>query len=201
MEAHRTDELGRKFIHYTASLIPLIYYFFLGRKEAVIIMAVLTGLITLGEVLRMKVPFCRRLFMRIFGRWIRSQEQNNNFTGATFVFWGGLMTIWFFPKEIATAALLFLTVGDSTACLVGMRFGRVKLVSSRTLEGALAFIIAAVVFTLWIPGLTLKVKLIGAVAGSLVELVHRRVDDNLLIPLFSGVVMYILNTPLSFPLI
>lgn len=195
----QTDEIGRKAIHYMSSLIPLLYYFFFERHQAVIIMAILTGLITLGEILRMRVAFCRRLYLKIFGRYIRTREQENNLTGATFVFWGGLLTIWFFPKPIATVALLFLSIGDSTACLVGMMIGRIKLVQSRTLEGALAFIVASLLLTWWIPGVALWIKVIGAVTGSLVELVHRRVDDNLLIPLISGVVMYVLTNPVAFP--
>ncbi len=194
-----TDEIGRKAIHYTSSLIPLLYYFFFERRQAVVIMVILTVLIMLGEILRMRLPLCRLLYLKIFGRYIRTHEQENSLTGATFVFWGGLLTIWFFPKEIATVALLFLTVGDSTACLVGMWIGRIKLVQSRTLEGALAFVAASLLLTWWIPGVAFWVKVVGAVTGSLVELVHRRVDDNLLIPLISGMVMYVLTNPVTFP--
>ncbi len=193
MKTSQTNEIGRKAIHYTASLIPLLYYFFFNRYEAVIIMAILTVGITIGEMLRMKVPFFRSIYLDIFGSVIRSHEQLNHFTGATFVFWGGLLTIWSFPKPIATTALLFLTVGDSSACLVGMMIGRIKLINSRTLEGVIAFIVASLIMTWWIPDLAFEIKVVGAVTGSLVELVHRRVDDNLLIPLFSGVVMYMLT--------
>ncbi len=185
-------ELGRKAVHYTATLIPLIYFGFFGRLSAGIILGLLTAAIVTAEVLRMKVPACRRLYENIFGWMIRPHEFEENFTGATYVFLGSFVTVLLFPKPIAITSLLFLTLGDPTACLVGMSVGRTHISNKKTLEGAIAFLIIAIVGTLWVPGLPWRVKVAGALAACLVEVVHRKIDDNLLIPLVSATVMYML---------
>jgi len=185
-------ERGRKAIHYTAVLIPLIYYFFLEKGPAVIILLILSVCMLIAEALRMTVPSCRSLYVRLFGDMTRPHEHANHLTGATYLFIGSLLVVYLFPKDIATIAMLFILVGDPTACLVGMAFGKIKLSRSKTLEGTLAFIIACMIATWWIPGVPIYVKLIGAVAAGGLELTSWRLDDNLIIPSVAAAVMYFL---------
>jgi len=92
----------------------------------------------------------------------------------------------------AVVALTVLGAGDPLAAIVGRRFGRIKLVHGRTLEGTLAFIVAGsvaagVLLALLHPALGVPTILAmagaGAVAGAVTEAISRRVDDNLTIPL------------------
>jgi dolichol kinase len=185
-------ERGRKAIHYTATLIPLIYHFLVDKRVAIIILGILTGSIMIAELLRMIIPGLRELYLRIFGDLTRPHEHQNNLTGASYVFLGSFMVIWLFPKPIAVIALLFLTVGDSTACLIGMSFGRIRIWGQKTLEGTLAFILSSLLVTWWVPHIPFWVKLIGAGAASILELIPWRFDDNLTIPSLSALVMYFL---------
>lgn len=186
-------ERGRKAIHYTATLIPLIYYFLVDKRTAIIILGVLTGSIVIAELLRMNIPYLRELYLRLFSDLTRPHEHQNNLTGASYVFLGSLMVVWLFPKPIAVVALFFLTVGDSTACLVGMSFGRIRILGQKTLEGTLAFIISSLLVTWWIPDIPFSVKLIGAGTASVLELIPWRFDDNLTIPSLSALIMYFLT--------
>jgi len=120
----------------------------------------------------------------------RPHEHKNHLTGATYVSLGSLLVIYLFPKEIAVVALFFLMVGDPTACLVGMSFGKIKIMRDKTLEGALAFVLASLVVTWWIPTVPFSVKLIGACVASLLELIPWKLDDNLTIPSLSALFMY-----------
>jgi dolichol kinase len=97
----------------------------------------------------------------------------------------------------AVVALAVLGAGDPLAAIVGRRFGRIKLLHGRTLEGTLAFVVAGAVASgallfLVHPALGLgpiaAMCLAGAAAGAVTEAVSRRVDDNLTIPLaaFAG---------------
>ncbi len=185
-------ERGRKVIHYTATLIPLIYHFLVDRRIAIIILSILTGSIILAELSRMIIPSLRKLYLRIFGDLTRPHEHQNNLTGASYVFLGSFMVIWLFPKPIAVVALLFLTIGDSTACLIGMSFGRIRIWGQKTLEGTLAFLLSSLLVTCWVPQIPFWVKLIGAGAASILELIPWRLDDNLTIPSLSALVMYFL---------
>ena len=185
-------ELGRKAIHYTAVLIPLVYYFFLEKEPAFIILLIISAGMLIAEVLRMTVPFFRSLYNRFFGDMTRPHEHANHLTGATCLFIGSLLVVYLFPKDIAVVAMLFILVGDPTACLVGTAFGKIKLSRSKTLEGTLAFIVASMVVTWWFPGVPQYVKLVGAVVAGGLEHITWRLDDNLIIPSVSALVMHFL---------
>lgn len=88
-----------------------------------------------------------------------------------------------------------LGLADPAAALVGRRFGRTKLVNGRSLEGSLTFFGVAMVFalglTVGVHGLSWGVALAAAVGASLsstiAELLSRRIDDNLSIPLSAAI--------------
>lgn len=109
------------------------------------------------------------------------------------------------PCAIGLAAL---AVGDPVAGWVGRRYGRVRLVHGRSLEGTLAFVgaatLAAVPVALafapslpWASALVLAGS--GAVAGAVAELVSLRVDDNLSIPLTGSAAAAVAALALGIP--
>ncbi|MDD5765199.1 MAG: hypothetical protein PHW79_02935 [Candidatus Marinimicrobia bacterium] len=185
-------ELERKAVHYCSSLIPLLYFLFFSRRTGLIVVGLLTLGILIAEILRMAIPSCNRLYIKIFGNMLRPYEKTNHLTGASYVFIGSMIVIFFFPKEIAVISLLFLTVGDPTAALVGMAFGKIRLIQKKTLAGALAFIIAGLLATFWIPGVPFWIKGVGALVTCFVELIRWKFDDNITIPLIGSFVMKML---------
>ncbi|MGC9363831.1 MAG: diacylglycerol/polyprenol kinase family protein [Fidelibacterota bacterium] len=186
------SELARKAIHYLTGLIPLTYYFFLEKREAVLILLILSAGMLIIEILRIRIPACRTIYNRFFGDITRPHEHANHLTGASYLLLGSLLVVYLFPKTIAVIAMLFILVGDPSACLVGMAYGKIRLSRSKTLEGTLAFIAASLLVTWWIPGVDLYVKLAGAVLAGGLELVTGRLDDNLVIPTMSALLMYFL---------
>lgn len=94
-----------------------------------------------------------------------------------------------------SAAVLVLGFGDPIAGLVGRRWGRIKLVNGRSLEGTSAFAIVSFVavymmFLIWHGDTSYEtafaVCVVAAIAGALTELFSRRVDDNFAIPIVVG---------------
>jgi dolichol kinase len=92
---------------------------------------------------------------------------------------------------VAAVAVGILGVGDPIAGLIGRRFGRIKLVNNRSLEGTLAFFVsgAVVAFALlraFHPavglGLAFAIAALASLFGALAELLSRRVDDNFSVP-------------------
>lgn len=92
---------------------------------------------------------------------------------------------------VTTVALAVLAAGDPVAALIGRRFGRTRLANGRSLEGTLAFIVAAALCAWGVlmvfhdeltPGQGALLALAGAVPGAVAELLTRRIDDNLAIP-------------------
>ena len=82
-----------------------------------------------------------------------------------------------------------LGAGDPFAALIGRRFGTVALINGRTAQGTLAFFItgfaAAVLALSWFhPDVAIVRMALGAASfGAIAELVSRRLDDNLTIPI------------------
>ena len=81
------------------------------------------------------------------------------------------------------------------ASTIGRRYGRIRILHGRSLEGSLAFVAivlvgATFVARLFVPDLAwtscVLLALVGATAGALAEAVSLRIDDNFSVPLFSA---------------
>lgn len=92
---------------------------------------------------------------------------------------------------VASTALVVLALADPAAALVGRRFGSMKLVNGRSLQGTLTFFgvgtLAALALLSWRypevgPLPAVGMALAGSALGATAELLARRVDDNLAIP-------------------
>ena len=116
--------------------------------------------------------------------------------GALFLAAGILMALLLFEKDIALASITILAVGDSVSHVSGRLFGRVKhpLNKYKLIEGTLIGFVAAAIgasfFVAW-------PQAMAASAAAMVvegfELKHRRIDDNLLIPLVAGLIISVMR--------
>jgi phytol kinase len=124
--------------------------------------------------------------------------------GAIYYLAGALTVVVLFPKEIALASIMILAFGDSIAHLFGSFFGKVphpwntyKMIEG-TIMGFLAGAIASSVFVPW------QYALIASGVAMLIEgfelkFRSRSVDDNLLVPLVSGIVLWLLRSWVNMP--
>ena len=125
---------------------------------------------------------------------LRIHEMDGKYTGATWVFIGSTLTIAIFPKEIAVISLVYMSLGDSIAGLVGRKFGKVKFYN-KTIEGTVAGLIVCLLSGYLIQlSLALVVVFSGAFAAMFIELLPIPIDDNLSVPLFAGTIMTIAST-------
>ncbi|MDL5502392.1 MAG: CTP--2,3-di-O-geranylgeranyl-sn-glycero-1-phosphate cytidyltransferase, partial [Candidatus Methanoperedens sp.] len=88
---------------------------------------------------------------------------------------------------IASAAILMTTFGDASAAIFGKVFGRtwIKGLKNRAYEGCAAeFIVDIIIGLLFLPNLILVLMMAGT--ATIVETVTNKLDDNLLIPVFTG---------------
>lgn len=143
------------------------------------------------EIARRRSAAVNAACMRLFGKTAHPHEAHR-INSATW--YATALTVLALANQVPAAviALIVLGLGDPAAAIVGKRFGRVKLMHGRTLEGTLAFALvsAAAAFgfvALLHPALGLGrialASLGAAVAGALAELTSKRLDDNLTIPL------------------
>jgi len=192
------DELVRKLIHLCSLSIPIIYYF-IPQSTAIIILSILTILALVLDVSRHFLPKVGKLFYMIFGFILRKHEKDSrkkNLNGATYVFISALLGVIIFPKVLFLTAFPILIISDSTAALVGRKYGKHKLFA-KSLEGTLAFFISASIVVLFTPKLNGSITeyfigILAAAIGAIVENISFGLaDDNLTIPISVGLSMWL----------
>ena len=143
------------------------------------------------ELLRPRVPVLNAAFRWLFGSMIHPHEHFRPASGTWYA--TGLVAASFMPVHAAVAAVAVLGFGDPAAGTVGRRIGRTRIGEGRSLEGALAFAgvgaVAAALALTWGWGTfegTWTVAVAASIAGAVSEVLIRRVDDNLVVPVSAG---------------
>ena len=189
------SEYFRKIIHIFNLVIPFIYLFVLeSRFQVLSILVPLTLFSIVIDYLRVRSIVIKNIFNNFLKSMLRIHEIDGKFTGATWVFIGSTLTILIFPKEIAVISLVYMSLGDAIASLVGRKYGKMKFYN-KTIEGSLAGLIICILSGYLIQlTLPLVVVFSGAFAAMFIELMPISIDDNFSVPLFSGTIMMIVST-------
>jgi dolichol kinase len=208
--ATRNDlQLGRRAFHFLNGFSTATAYALLFTHEQVIhifgtiacIVYVLDRIrIAYPEVVERRVPVVNRLL-------VRAEEQVREAAMTPYAI-AVLLTILTVPKPAALVAIYTLGIADPLAAIVGIRFGRRKITTNRSLEGSTAFfaatlVVAAGVLTWGTEGSALAVTgsaLTIAVLASACELLPLRIDDNMTIPLFVGFTTWIVTALFGVPI-
>ena len=189
--ASAAPPLGRRLFHAVAGSLPPLAGILAPMPELVIILAVLAlGSLSL-DLTRFRVSWLNRLFLRWLRPLLKSSE-DRRITGATYLLVAAFLSFLLFDQAVAIAVLLFLSLGDPAAALVGRPMpgprlfgkspvGTLAFIGVSLLVGA-ALVVAGIAPFHW--GL-----LAGAVVAGLVELAPLPGDDNLWVPLIAGAVM------------
>ena len=192
--APKSHETGRNVFHVIAGL-AVAFLFYLGIIDVWALLAVtLCGFALSVARRRKKVPVID-WFLRRFER----EDVMGKFPGrgAFYLFLGMLLSAALFPRDVACASMAILALGDGVSPIVGMHKGRIRhpLSPGRMLEGSVAgFIAAALGAMLFVP---LPEALLASFIAMAVEAVDtvkgRRLEDNITMPLVSGIVMLALR--------
>jgi len=184
-------EIIRKSVHYGSAIFPLSYLYFFNREEILFLLGGFVLIIIILEILRMYIPFFTHIYEVIFGKIVR-EEESEKFTGATYSFLGAFFAILIFEKEVAIFAMLVLSLSDSTAALVGRKWGSIPLLG-KSVQGTITFLAVAITIAFLVPGIPRFEAVTAAVFTTLVELVPSPVNDNLLIPLSAGITLSLMR--------
>lgn len=189
-----TRELARKATHMGALVIPGGYYVLkLSRSEALAIMIPIAILMILIDISRLREwSFWRKFARPVMSPIIRKHEMDGDFTGATYILSTACLTIGLFDKPIAIAALAFIIVGDSLAAIIGRRWGRHRI-GRKSIEGSLGCLLGTLIVAALTPGLGFPVAAFGAVVATVTEFLSLKIDDNMSVPLVSGLAMMLLE--------
>lgn len=181
------NEILREGIHATGFFIPLLALY-VGLFATALFILVITSFYVMSELARMErknLPIISHLTYHA-----ATQSELFEFTTAPiFYAFGILLTLIVFPNPANSAAIAIFALGDSTASIVGRIYGKRALPFNRgkSLEGStVGFIFALLAGAFYIAPIK---ALVGAVVAMLVEYLPLPVNDNLVTPLVTGVVL------------
>ena len=186
------QEIFRKIIHISASVIP-ISYSMIPSLNGDFLAFFLFVLIVIGIILeygRRRYKQVKIFFSRFFNFMMRNEELTGKLTGAIWLLLGCFFSIILFPKEISVISMLLLTIGDAFAAIIGIAFpyGKYK---GKTISGSLGgFILASLLIFYFIGNINAIVLIVGSIFAMLTELLPNPIHHNLTIPIISGIAMF-----------
>ena len=198
----RTDlHLTRKIWHISTGLAGLVAYKKSGISVDNVAYILLAFAVTafLFEFLRLRNPKVNQVAMLLMKPVMRESERNS-VSGLPFYALGVSLALFFFPERIAILAILFLIFADPIASFFGILYGRDKILPNKSLQGTIAAFsvcyLATIVYGLIYVGPSthlLVFAILAGIIGAISEMCSQFVDDNLCIPVVSGLGLYLVN--------
>jgi len=159
-------------------------------------LGVLTGALVLLvalDVARLRAGALNRLFFRLFGH-LASPREAAGIASSTWYALGALVAYAIYPPAVAVAAILVLGLADPAAGVVGRIWGR-RRIGKGTLEGTATFwIVGTLVLA---PLFGWPVALLAAGVAAVAEILPGLIDDNLVIPVITGAVLWLSSAQTS----
>lgn len=190
-ESISTTNIIRELIHTSGLIIPFICIYIFNNIIVATLLFVAVLIYSASELLRINgahVPIISTITL-----WAANRSELQEFNTAPIFHAAGIaLSLLIFPQKIGYAAIAVLTLGDSSASILGKRFGSMKIPfnKGKSVEGSICgLVIAFLGALLFVDPIT---ALLGAVSGILIEAIPLPFDDNLLIPLAAGISMYLL---------
>ncbi len=198
----RTDlHLARKLWHMATGLIGLAAYYksHLTIESVAAILLIVSASAFLVEYFRLRNEKMNQLVMIVLKPVMRESEKNS-VSGLPFYALGVSLSLFFFPERIAILSVLFLIFADPIASFCGILYGRDKILPNKSLQGTIAAFSVCYIVTLVYgliyasPSMSLLMfAIVAGIIGAISELCSQFVDDNLCIPVISGLGLFLLN--------
>jgi len=182
----------RELIHIGSFLLTFVSLFLLGSLLLGTLIVIITLLYILSEIGRIRgvnIP----VISFITWKAANKTELYEFATSPIFFALGIAISLFVFPEPISYAAIAVLTLGDGGAHLFGMKFGKHSLPTDKgkSVEGTIAGFVCAFLGALFF--VNPLMALIAAAVGMLIEGIPNPLNDNLLLPLFSGLVLVLIS--------
>ncbi len=182
------NDLVREAIHASGFAVPLIAGL-AGLPVMALIICAIIGIFFASELLRLdgkNLPIVSAITRRA-----ASESEMNDFAAAPLYFAVGILaTLMIFPAPASNAAIAIFAFGDSAASIFGGLVSKTPLPlnKSKSLEGSLAgFLFAFLAGSFYISPF---LALIGAAVAMFIEWMPLPVNDNILIPTFTGLALW-----------
>lgn len=191
-------EFHRQIIHTLFGMLIITSYYFDLLSTFSILLLIITGVLASILSKRTYVPF----FSDFIGH-LERDDVKTTFPGRGLIFFlvGALITIKLFDKDIALAALMVLTFGDSVSHIIGSKYGKLKNIfnwqGKKLLEGTICGILTGF-FAAWL-FVPFPMAFLGSAVAMIAEVIEidfnqNSLDDNIVVPLIAGTVMFLLRS-------
>ncbi len=161
------------------------------------------GLAVVGlavDLLRIRIKTLNLYALKIMGPFMRRSEREG-LSGFPFYALGISLSLFFYHRDIAVLSIMFLVFSDPLSSFFGVLYGKDKIMPNKSLQGAVAGFFTCYLITLFyvMNSTTLGVHIllfsvIAGIIGAASELISAfNIDDNLTIPVLSGLGMTLLN--------
>jgi len=133
--------------------------------------------------------------LRLINSTIRSYEKDSPMSATLLVF-TSLLIIIFFKSDIAIIAISIASICDTIAAVYGMKYGKIKLLFNKTLEGSFAFLITSFLLVFLLNYLTssnldIVYLMICSLLATITESVTPTKYDNVTVPFVVSISMQI----------
>ena len=137
---------------------------------------------------RKYIPLLKKLYFKLFGIVTRPYA-HQVLSGASWVFMGAGLTAYLFNEKVAVIALLVMSLSDSAAALIGIKYGTTRLFN-KSLEGTFAFLISSYLIVIILSSASLMLLLIASITATAIELFSTpKFNDNILIPIATAFIL------------
>jgi len=184
------NDILREVLHASGFFIPLAAVF-VGVPIVAGFIVIILGLYAISEYLRVEG---RR--MPLINRITRNAASENELyqvvLAPVYFAVGILLTLLIFPTPASAAAIAIFALGDSTASIFGRFFARSSLPfnKDKSLEGSAAGFLFA--FLAGLAFVSPPLAAVGALIAMIIEYLPLPINDNLLIPLITGLALTLL---------
>jgi diacylglycerol kinase (CTP) len=201
---HKRSDLHllRKLWHITTGSIGLLFFTRSPQDQQfwgfIVLAIALSGFVI--DITRARFPMINHLVIKVMGPLMRRSEKEG-MSGLPFYALGVSISLFSYQRDIAILSVMFLVFSDPLSSFFGVLYGKDKILPNKSLQGAVAGFFVCYLITLFytMNHVTLGTHILifavlAGFIGALSELVSAfNVDDNLTIPVLSGLGMTVLN--------
>ena len=177
------NEVYRKIIHLGSLVFPLLYFIMNYNIFITLIFTITLFMLILNVNYNYIINILPEKININF--LIRKNEYKSLWSASLMMISFVLITL-IFPKNIVLLSMIVTSVSDPVAGLFGMKYGEIKLLNNKTLEGSFSFVISTFLITLFYFQTFNMLLFVICFLISLNELITPMKYDNLTIPIVSS---------------
>lgn len=201
---HKRSDLHilRKLWHISTGSLGLFLFINSDQSQTFWAMVILSIAIAgfAADFIRNRIPAFNSIVIKMMGPLMRRSEKEG-VSGLPFYALGVSLSLFFYSRDIAIVSSMFLVFSDPLSSFFGVLYGKDKIMPNKSLQGAVAGFFTCYLITLFYAmnsstlGTHLLVfSIVAGVIGSASELISAfNIDDNLTIPVLSGLGLTLLN--------